>query len=55
MSGARAILVLLAVAAAMLICAPGAAGQDVSIDEAKAEVETARQLSAAGGRGGRGG
>ena len=29
----------------MLICAPGAAGQDVSIDEAKAEVETARQLS----------
>jgi high-affinity iron transporter len=45
MSRARAILVPLAVVAAMLIWAPGAAGQDVSIDEAKAEVETARQLS----------
>jgi high-affinity iron transporter len=45
MSGARAILVPLAMAAAMLIWVPGAAGQDVSIDEAKAEVETARQLS----------
>jgi high-affinity iron transporter len=45
MSFARAIVVPLAVVAAMLVWAPGAAGQDVSIDEAKAEVETARQLS----------
>jgi high-affinity iron transporter len=45
MSRARAILIPLAIAAAMLIWTPGAAGQDVSIDEAKAEVETARQLS----------
>jgi high-affinity iron transporter len=45
MSRVRTIVVPLAVVAAVLVLPPGAAGQDVSIDEAKAEVETARQLS----------
>jgi high-affinity iron transporter len=45
MSRARAIVVALAVVAAVLVLPPGAAAQGVSIDEAKAEVEIARQLS----------